>query len=56
MDKKYNECCIVLDLTPLYIDDLASDESIQYIKEHINRCNNCKKILLQMKRKSMKKI
>lgn len=53
MNKKYNECYIVIDLMPIYIDDLASDESIQYIKEHINRCNNCKKILLQMKNQSM---
>jgi len=47
--KKYNECCIVIDLMPMYIDDLASDESILYIEKHIKSCDNCKNKLLQMK-------
>ena len=52
MNKKYNECCIVRDLIPMYIDDLASVESEQYIKEHIKKCDKCKKILLQMKKEA----
>ncbi len=56
MIKKYNECCIVIDLMPMYIDDLASDESILYIEKHIKSCDNCKNKLLQMKNKSMKNI
>lgn len=42
------ECKIVQDLLPNYIDKLTSEESNQYIDEHINSCCECKKVLKDM--------
>lgn len=35
-------CNIIKDLIILQIDDLASEESKEFIKEHIKECNECK--------------
>lgn len=43
--KKKNDCKIVQDLLPNYIDKLTSKETNAYIEEHINECKECKKIL-----------
>lgn len=36
-------CEIVMDLLPLYIDGLASQESGAEIKEHLRSCPQCRK-------------
>lgn len=41
MDKN---CKIVQDLIPLCVEKIASDESIEFVKDHCNTCENCKKI------------
>lgn len=56
MDSKYNKCCIVQDLIPMYIDNLASIESRQYIEEHIRECYKCKNILEKMQTDLKRKI
>lgn len=40
-----NECDIVKDLLPNYIEDLASIETKKYIENHINSCNQCRQAL-----------
>lgn len=40
-----NDCEIVRDLLPAYMDHLCSDASKEYIEEHIAVCSECKKIL-----------
>ena len=42
--KEKNDCKIVQDLLPNYIDKLTSKETNAYIEEHINGCKECKKI------------
>lgn len=42
------ECMIVYDLLPLYIDDLTSEISNQYIERHLESCEKCKKALEDM--------
>ena len=37
------ECDIVKDLMPLYIDDLLSENSKNFVADHINTCESCKK-------------
>lgn len=37
-----NTCKVVEDLLPLYIDNLTSKESKQFIEEHTNTCAECK--------------
>lgn len=40
-----NECKIVEDLLPLYAEELVSDESAGFIREHTAHCANCAKLL-----------
>ena len=41
---KYS-CDIILDLLPLYIDDVASPSSRQMVEEHLAECTDCRNIL-----------
>lgn len=40
-----NECKIVQDLMPLYIDDLLSEESEETVRTHVASCEVCRKML-----------
>lgn len=40
-----NECMIVRDLLPLYIEDLVSDETRAFVEEHLAGCEDCRKAL-----------
>lgn len=42
---KNRDCSIVRDLLPLYIDDVVSMDTKQFIKEHISECADCQKEL-----------
>ena len=48
--KEKNDCKIVQDLLPNYIDKLTSKETNAYIEEHINGCKECQKILDDMQK------
>lgn len=37
-----NECKIVSDLLPLYIEDMVSIETKEFIEEHLKSCDECK--------------
>lgn len=47
-DKK--DCKIVQDLLPNYIENLTSEETNNYIKEHLEQCNECNNIFENMKK------
>ena len=38
-----NECNIVRDLLPLYTEDMVSKDSREFVEEHLNRCEACRK-------------
>ena len=40
-----NECEIVKDLIPNYLEDALNNGTKEFIEEHIKSCNNCKRIL-----------
>lgn len=42
---KNRECSIVRDLLPLYVEDIVSEDTKQFVEEHICQCNECKKEL-----------
>ncbi|MBQ7230887.1 MAG: zf-HC2 domain-containing protein [Oscillospiraceae bacterium] len=44
-----NHCKIVEDLLPLYLDNLTSPETAEYIQEHLNGCSACSEIYQRMK-------
>ena len=43
------ECSIVRDLLPLYVEDMVSAETAQYIKTHLAECPECQKELTDLK-------
>lgn len=51
---KNSNCSIIKDLIPSYIEDLVSDETKEFVENHINTCNECRQIL-QMAQKEQKK-
>lgn len=48
--KKKKDCKIVQDLLPNYIEKLTNKETNQYIEEHLEECEDCKKILENMQK------
>ncbi|MBR4907275.1 MAG: zf-HC2 domain-containing protein [Clostridia bacterium] len=43
------DCGIVKDLLPLYAEDMASEESAAFVKEHLETCEDCRKVFEEMK-------
>ncbi|MEK4630423.1 zf-HC2 domain-containing protein [Solibacillus sp. FSL R7-0682] len=43
-----NQCEIVKDLLPIYIDELCSETSSIYVKEHLEQCEDCRFVHQQM--------
>ena len=43
------ECSIVRDLIPLYVEDMVSAETAQYVKSHLAECPECKAELESLK-------
>ena len=44
-----NECMIVRDLLPLYVEDLVSDETRAFVEQHLAGCEDCRKALAQIR-------
>jgi len=44
-----NECNIIQDLLPLYMEGIVSEDTDDFIEEHLNSCTMCKDILENMK-------
>lgn len=42
-------CEIIQDLLPLYIDNICSEESRRIVSEHLESCNECKKLYEDMR-------
>ena len=48
--KEKRDCKIVQDLLPNYIEKLTNEETNIFIEEHLKECDECKKILENMKK------
>lgn len=48
--KEKRDCRIIQDLLPTYIEKLTSQETNNYIEEHLKECTECNKILTNMKK------
>lgn len=48
--KEKRDCKIVQDLLPNYIEKLTNEETNLFIEEHLKECNECKKVLNNMKK------
>lgn len=47
-----NECDVVRDLLPLYLDDLVSDSTREFVEAHLADCEDCRKEIEKEKRQS----
>ena len=48
MKNQNKQCKIIQDLLPTYIEKLTSQETNEYIEEHIAKCPECKQVLKDM--------
>ena len=44
-----NECSIVRDLLPLYVENMLSSESADFVNEHLKECHSCLRELESLK-------
>lgn len=44
-----NECSYVRDVLPLYLENMVSEETAKFVKEHLENCPECAKELEDMK-------
>lgn len=44
------ECSIVQDILPLYVDEVCSDASREYVENHISGCNDCNDMLNKLRK------
>lgn len=38
-----NECSIVRDILPLYLEGMVSDDTAEFVAEHLSHCSECKR-------------
>ena len=44
-----NECNIIRDILPLYIDEIVSEDTISFVEKHLEKCAACRTELEKMK-------
>ena len=44
-----NECSIVRDILPLYIEDIVSADTASFVEEHLKNCSKCQEELSKLK-------
>ena len=45
-----NECSIVCDLLPLYAEDMVSEDTAEFVKEHLGNCPTCRAELVKLRK------
>lgn len=45
-----NECNIVRDILPLYIEDIASADTVSFVEDHLRKCPDCQAEYVNMKK------
>ena len=45
-----NECSIVCDLLPLYTEDMVSEDTAEFVKEHLGNCPTCRAELEKLRK------
>lgn len=49
MEIKEDDCEIIYDLLPSYIEKLTSKTTNKYIKKHLTMCDKCREVYLEMR-------
>ena len=47
-----NECNIIRDILPLYVEDMVSADTSAFVEEHLEKCPECRAELNKMKNPS----
>ena len=47
-----NECNIIRDILPLYVEDMVSADTADFVKEHLEKCDTCRTEVENMKNPS----
>ena len=37
-----NECSIIRDILPLYVENMVSEDTAEFVKEHLESCPVCR--------------
>lgn len=37
-----NECSIIRDILPLYVENMVSEDTSEFVKEHLESCPTCR--------------
>lgn len=45
-----NECNIIRDILPLYIEDMVSADTVSFVEEHLESCAECREELSKLKK------
>ena len=45
-----NECNIVRDILPLYVEDMVSQDTASFVEEHLESCTKCREELAELKK------
>lgn len=45
-----NECNIVRDILPLYVEHMVSDDTTSFVEEHLESCTECREELTRLKK------
>lgn len=48
-----NECNIIRDILPLYVENMASPDTIEFVENHLKTCAECRKEYDQLKKPDM---
>ncbi len=46
---KRNDCSIVQDLLPLYMEDMLQPDTVDYVNDHLSGCETCTNLLAELK-------
>ena len=41
-----NECSIIRDILPLYVENMVSEDTSEFVKEHLESCPACRCVVL----------
>lgn len=44
-----NECNIIRDILPLYIEGMVSDDTVSFVEEHLHHCSECQENFAKLK-------
>ena len=47
-EKRASDCAVVRDLLPSYIEHLTSEDTNEFVKEHLNQCSQCSEFMQEM--------